>query len=66
MFLLNNNFVGVINVGQERTSLYDLYKKYKPEIKPASMLDSPEQMRRAKDSSLDIALWKKLMIKNGN
>ena len=65
--LLKSNFVGVINVGGERISLYNLYKKYKPQIKPDSMLNTKDQIKRAKDSSLDITLWKNLKGKlNGD
>ena len=59
ILLLKSNFVGTINVGCERISLYDLYKKYKPQIKPENMLIDGI-IKRAKDSSLDISLWKNM------
>lgn len=63
--LLDINFSGIINIGQDRISLYDLYKKYKPSIKPESMSELKENIKRAKDSSLDVSLWRRI-IKNGN
>ena len=58
--LLDNNFIGTINVGQNRINLYDLYKKYNPNIKPISIKDIPKEQQRAADSSLDITLWKSI------
>lgn len=58
--MLKHDFIGVINVGDERISLYDLYKKHKSEIKPISLLDSKDQIKRAKDSSMDINLWREI------
>lgn len=64
--LLNSDFNGVINVGCDRISLYDLYKKHKQEIKPEKMPINLE-IKRAKDSSLDISLWESMKGKlNGN
>ena len=56
VFLLDSDFIGTINVGCERSSLYEIFRQYKPEIKPISFKDLPVQ--RAQDSSLDITLWK--------
>jgi dTDP-4-dehydrorhamnose reductase len=50
---------GIINVGQKKISLYELYRKYKPEIKAVSIKDIPQEKQRAKDSSLNIELWEK-------
>ncbi len=67
IYLLDKNFKGIINIGRERISFYDLYKNYKPEIKPESLLDSDSPVKRAKDSSMDISLLNKIKgIKNGN
>ncbi|MBS3082036.1 NAD(P)-dependent oxidoreductase [Candidatus Pacearchaeota archaeon] len=67
IFLLDNTFNGIVNVGCDRISLYDLYKKYKPQIKPESMLLNKEIIKRAKDSSLDISLFERIKGKlNGN
>lgn len=66
--LLNNNFIGTINVGQEKISLYELYLKYKPSIQPTTLSEILKiaPIKRAKDSSLDIALWNKIRGRNGN
>jgi len=64
IFLLDSNFVGIINVGRERASLYDIYKKYKPDIKPVSIKSIPKEQQRAVDSSLDITLWKEISKKD--
>ena len=60
--LLNGNFVGVVNVGQERISFYDLYKQYKPGIQPTTLEELSKNLpiKRAKDSSLDVSLWRSL------
>lgn len=58
--LIDKEFNGIINVGQERISLYDLYKKFKPDIKPISIDKIPKEAQRARDSSLDISIWKKI------
>lgn len=66
ILLLKNYFVGVINVGCDRVSLYDLYKEHKHKIKPENMPVNQE-IKRAKDSSLDISLWKSMKGKlNGD
>lgn len=62
--ILDNNFVGTINIGQEKISMYDLYSKYKPSMKKTTyeeMLKS--NLKRARDSSLNISLWSRI---NGN
>ena len=60
--LLDGNFVGVVNVGQERISFYDLYKRYKPSIQPTTLEEMSRNLpiKRAKDSSLDVNLWKRI------
>ncbi len=65
-WLLNNNFVGVINVGQERASAYEILKKYKPDITKVTLEEISKglTMKRAVDSSLDISLWKKIRGRN--
>ncbi len=68
--ILDSEFIGTINVGQERISLYDLYKKYKSNINQTTMdeIHKISPAKRAKDSSLDITLLKKLFgeAKHGN
>ena len=65
IYLLNQPFRGVINVGQNRISLYDLYKSYKPNIKPTTLdeISKRSPIRRAMDSSMDVSLWKTLSAK---
>lgn len=58
LLLTASNFKGIINVGQEKKSLYDLYKKYKPEIKESSIKDLSNQ--RARDSSMNVLVWRTL------
>lgn len=62
VFLLNSEFTGTINIGQDRISAYDLFKKYRPGIKAVTLKDIEKELpfknARAKDSSLDIGLWK--------
>lgn len=60
--MLRDKFVGNVNIGHDRLSLFDLYKKYKSSIKPENM---PLGGKRAKDSSMDISLWRSIN-KNGN
>lgn len=55
IFLLDSSFVGTINVGQERASIYDIYKKYRPSIQAKSMKEL--NFSRAPDSSLNVSLW---------
>lgn len=59
--LILHSFTGIINVGSERTSHYDLFKRYKPSIQPVSLaeINKTARTKRAADSSLDISLWKK-------
>lgn len=62
--VIDNDFVGTINIGQKRISLYELYKKYKPDIKPISIRDIPKGQQRAVDSSLDVNLWESICRKS--
>lgn len=59
--ILEEDFVGTMNIGQDRISIYDAYKKYKKDIKPVSIKDIA--FNRAPDSSLDVSLWKKYQNK---
>jgi dTDP-4-dehydrorhamnose reductase len=62
MHLLESDFVGTINVGREKISFYDLFKQYKPHMKPVTLeeINKTAPIKRAADSSLDVSLWKKL------
>lgn len=58
-FMLNKDFVGTINISGEKTSYYDLYKEYKPSLKPCKLNDIlKETPFLAKDASMNISLWK--------
>ncbi|MEK6858811.1 MAG: sugar nucleotide-binding protein [Nanoarchaeota archaeon] len=61
-FLLESDFVGVINVGRDRISLYDLLRAYRADIRSVSLeeVNRAAPIKRAPDSSLDVRLWKKL------
>lgn len=60
--MLNHDFVGTINIGKERMSDYDNYKKYKPSLKPCKLKDILKTVpfQIAKDFSMDVSLWKKI------
>lgn len=61
MFLLDSEFVGIVNVGQERKSMYEIWKNYKPSTRAVTLSESSKGEIFARDSSLDINLWKSLM-----
>lgn len=63
--LLESDFIGIINVGRERISLYDLYKQHRADMKPQKLeeVNKTASIKRAADSSLDISLWRNI---NGN
>ena len=58
-------FTGVINVGGRRSSDFENYKKFKPQIKPCKRKDIVKNLdfEIAKDASMNLNLFKKL--KNG-
>jgi len=60
--MLNNNFVGIINIGSERKSDYERYKEFKSEIKECKFDDYLKNVNYpiAKDASMDCSLWKKI------
>lgn len=59
--MLNHDFIGTINIGDDRKSFYNLYSKYK-QVKPIKFEDVQKNLsfKLAKDASLDISLWKKI------
>ena len=61
-FLSSSSFIGAINVGEERESDYARYKRFKPSIAPTTFSDIQKSVPfcLAKDSTLDITLWKSL------
>lgn len=60
--VLEDSFVGVINIGSERKSDYERYKEFKPSLEPCKLDDILETISfpMAKDASMNIDLWKKL------
>jgi len=52
------DFIGVINIGQQRNSLYDILKKHYPRVKPIKISKS-SLPNFPKDISLDLSKWKK-------
>lgn len=60
--MLENNFVGTINIGGKRVSDYDSYKKHKPAIKLCKFEDLLKETSfpMTKDASMDISLWEKI------
>lgn len=66
LFLLDNIFVGTINVGRERISMYDLLKPFRSDMRAVTLEEVNRQapMKRAPDSSLDVRLWNRICTKN--
>jgi len=62
LVLLNNIFVGTINVGREKRSDYRHYKEFKPNMKKCRLKDIQKNVPFAfyKDCSMNINLWKKI------
>lgn len=60
--MLNDGFIGTINIGSERKSDYDNCKKYKPSLEPCKFADMQKAVPfpLAKDASMDCRLWKKI------
>lgn len=60
--MTDNEFVGIINIGGERISDYDAYKRYKPTIKPCKFEDiqGKTPFKLSKDASMNVSLWKKI------
>lgn len=64
--MLNQNFLGTVNIGGERKSYYEVYKEFKPSLKPCKFEDILKSAGSplAKDSSMDCSLWKKINKEN--
>ena len=60
-------FIGVINIGKRRKSDFENYRTFKPDIKPCKRKDILKTLKFkiAKDASMNLALLKKIMKKNG-
>lgn len=64
--IIESDFVGTINVGGERESDYDRYKKYKPFLKPTTYKEIQKDLpfKLYQDASMDRTKWKKLKESN--
>lgn len=62
VFLLDSDFIGVINVGLERESLYEKYKKYKPELKKGKYENVANGLPFVlpRDSSMNLNRWERV------
>jgi len=61
--LINKNYKGVINVGGKRISDYNLYKKFKKNIKKCKQSDIQKELefKISKDASMNCKLLKKVL-----
>jgi len=68
--MLNNNFIGTINIGEKKISDFEAYKKYKQSIKSCKFEDILKETNfpLTKDASMNTNLWKKIeqQYKNKN
>ena len=57
-----NKYIGIINIGKNRESDFDNYKKFKPNIKPCKRKDILKSIsfELAKDASMNLSILKKL------
>lgn len=64
-YLVNENFNGVINIGDKRISDYNLYKKIKTNLKSFKRKDLQKRLNFniAKDASLNLKKFKKILKK---
>lgn len=60
--IVESDFVGTINIGDDKESDYDRYKKYKPSLKPTTYKDIQKDLpfKLYKNASMNIEKWKKL------
>lgn len=60
--MLENDFIGTINIGSERKSDYERYKDFKPSLKPCNLKDILKTVPfpMAQDASMKCNLWKKI------
>lgn len=60
--LVQSNFIGVINIGDERKSDYERFKFFKKDLKPCTQKDilTSVSFPMAEDASLNCKLWEKL------
>ena len=64
-YLLLENFIGTINIGEKKISDYDLYKKIKPKLKPFKRKNLIKKLKFniAKDASLNTSKFRKIKKK---
>ena len=64
-YISSIKFNGIINIGKERKSDFENYKKFKKNIKPCRRKDILEDLgfKIAKDASMNLSLLKKLKRK---
>lgn len=62
---MDNNVEGIINIAGKRDTLYNIVKKFKPEIGETTLEEAEEKynLKLPRDLSLDTTKWEK--IKNG-
>lgn len=60
--MAESDFKGVINIGGNKISDYELLRKYKPSIKPCKFADIQKKsaVKLSKDASMNTSLWKKI------
>ena len=65
--MADGEFVGTINIGGQKVSDYDAYKRYKPTIKPCEFKDIQcnTPFKLSKDASMNISLWEKVKKRIG-
>ena len=65
--LINKNYNGIINVGGERISDYNLYKKFKKKIKKCKQRDIQKELefQISKDASMNCKLLKNVLNDKG-
>jgi len=59
-FLLEHSYIGTLNVGSDRRSDFERYRKYKPGLKPCKLDDIRVSFPIARDASLNCDLWKSI------
>jgi len=61
-FMLESDFIGTINIGENKKSDYERYKKCKSSIKPVKFADILKRagVPLAKDASMSCRLWEKI------
>ena len=60
--VMKSGFVGTINIGGEKVSDYDAFRKHKPSIRPCKLQDiqSKTPFKLPKDASMKKSLWNRI------